>query len=82
MVRRHPLITEKIRFIDGVGDLGLSAEEVENKLSQIFYLAARWDCVLLLDEADVFLAERTKSDLKRNSLVSGELKSSKHLESH
>lgn len=27
--------------------------------------------VLLLDEADVFLEERTLSDLKRNSLVSG-----------
>lgn len=82
MVRRHPLITKKIRFTEVVGDLGLSAEEVENKLAEIFYLAERWDSVLLLDEADVFLAERTKSDLKRNSLVSGELKSSKHLESH
>ena len=32
--------------------------------------------MLLLDEADIFLAERTKSDLKRNSLVTGRLKSS------
>ena len=30
--------------------------------------------VLLLDEADVFLEERTLSDLDRNSLVSGELR--------
>ena len=28
--------------------------------------------VLLLDEADIFLEERTLSDLERNSLVSGE----------
>lgn len=28
--------------------------------------------VLLLDEADVFLEERTMADLQRNSLVSGE----------
>lgn len=27
--------------------------------------------VLLLDEADVFLEERTMADLQRNSLVSG-----------
>lgn len=30
--------------------------------------------VLLLDEADVFLEERTLSDLERNSLVSGKPK--------
>ena len=29
--------------------------------------------VLLLDEADVFLEERTMADLQRNSLVSGKL---------
>lgn len=68
-----------IKLIDSVGDLGLVAEVVEENLSRIFYLAEQWDCVLLLDEADVFLAERTKSDLKRNSLVSGELKLSKKL---
>ncbi|EQB52527.1 hypothetical protein CGLO_07843 [Colletotrichum gloeosporioides Cg-14] len=33
-------------------------------------MAHRWACVLLLDEADVFLAKRTKSDVKRNGLVS------------
>ncbi|KAI9838308.1 MAG: hypothetical protein M1819_005576 [Sarea resinae] len=52
------------------GDLGLSAPDVERELNDIFHLAQQWDCVLLLDEADVFLAQRTKTDLKRNSLVS------------
>ncbi|KAH0432247.1 tol-like protein [Colletotrichum camelliae] len=33
-------------------------------------MAHRWACILLLDEADVFLAKRTKSDVKRNELVS------------
>jgi hypothetical protein len=37
-----------------------------------FSLANRWDCILLLDEADVFLAERTKEDFKRNGLVAGQ----------
>ena len=53
------------------GDLGITAEEVEKSLDDKFNLAQRWDCVLLLDEADVFLAQRTKTDLKRNTLVSG-----------
>ncbi|KAK5651408.1 hypothetical protein OQA88_12496 [Cercophora sp. LCS_1] len=33
-------------------------------------LANRWGCILLLDEADVFLAKRTPQDFKRNGLVS------------
>lgn len=52
------------------GDLGLTAAEVEAELEDKFHLAELWDCVLLLDEADVFLAQRTRTDVKRNSLVS------------
>ena len=46
------------------------AADVEVELSEKFHLAERWDGVLLLDEADVFLARRTNTDIKRNSLVS------------
>jgi SpoVK/Ycf46/Vps4 family AAA+-type ATPase len=38
------------------GDLGLTPEDVKKRLGDIFNLAQAWDCVLLLDEADVFLA--------------------------
>ncbi|KAL7941801.1 hypothetical protein V8C42DRAFT_333749 [Trichoderma barbatum] len=51
------------------GDLGTTAAEVEKALETNFALANRWDCILLLDEADVFLAERTKEDFVRNGLV-------------
>ncbi|PTB69277.1 hypothetical protein BBK36DRAFT_1186644 [Trichoderma citrinoviride] len=51
------------------GDLGTTAAEVEMALETNFALANRWDCILLLDEADVFLAERTKEDFQRNGLV-------------
>lgn len=54
------------------GDIGETAVEVERKLEQHFKLAHLWGCVLLLDEADVFLAQRHESDVKRNALVSGE----------
>ena len=53
------------------GDLGTDAEAVEDRLEEYFHLAQRWGCVLLLDEADVFLAKRTTGDLRRNALVSG-----------
>lgn len=40
-----------------------------------FDMAHKWGCVLLLDEADVFLAKREKGgDLERNGIVSGTCK--------
>jgi hypothetical protein len=54
------------------GDLGSTAKEVEKNINGIFRLAHLWDCVLLLDEADIFIAQRDKDDLNRNALVSGE----------
>ncbi|KAH8810789.1 hypothetical protein F5884DRAFT_260292 [Xylogone sp. PMI_703] len=51
------------------GDLGTTANEVERALETNFALANKWGCILLLDEADVFLAERTKEDFVRNGLV-------------
>ncbi|KAF2647422.1 hypothetical protein K491DRAFT_784737 [Lophiostoma macrostomum CBS 122681] len=52
------------------GDLGSTALEVEVELSRHFDLASRWDCVMLLDEADVFLAKRSREDHGRNAIVS------------
>lgn len=51
------------------GDIGHEPAKVQQKLEEHFDLAHRWDCVLLLDEADVFLARRDLHDLQRNSLV-------------
>ncbi|KFZ04779.1 hypothetical protein V501_08981 [Pseudogymnoascus sp. VKM F-4519 (FW-2642)] len=51
------------------GDLGSDAKQVETALQTNFALANRWGCILLLDEADVFLAERRREDFKRNGLV-------------
>lgn len=54
------------------GDIGSTAEVVENRLNNYFDMAHKWGCVLLLDEADVFLAKREKGgDLQRNGIVSG-----------
>lgn len=50
--------------------MGTSAESVESALQDILELAARWQGVLLLDEADVFLEQRTRHDLHRNAVVS------------
>lgn len=40
------------------GDIGETARDVQLNLEHHFRLAHKWGCVLLLDEADVFLSER------------------------
>ena len=62
--------TERPLFAITCGDLGESAIEVEENLEMNFSLAHRWGCLLLLDEADVFLSLRSQTDLRRNAVVS------------
>lgn len=55
------------------GDIGSTAQEIEKNLQKHFELANQWGCVLLLDEADVFLTKRNWHDINRNSLVSSKI---------
>ncbi len=50
------------------GQLGVTASSVEASLTKILQRAARWDCVLLLDEADVYIRRRD-NDLEHNAIV-------------
>lgn len=52
------------------GDIGTHPEDIERYLDSVLSIGRTWDCVVLLDEADIFLEERSPSDLKRNALVS------------
>ena len=51
-------------------ELGTNVTKAEESLEQIFELAQTWKAVLLIDEADVFLAKRTATDIERNAFVS------------
>jgi SpoVK/Ycf46/Vps4 family AAA+-type ATPase len=61
---------EKPLFRVTCGDVGIEATKVEEYLQAAFRLGKLWDCVVLLDEADVFLEERDVKDLNRNAVVS------------
>lgn len=50
------------------GQLGITAASVEANLAQILQRAARWDSILLLDEADVYIRCRD-NDLQHNAIV-------------
>lgn len=52
-----------------VGQLGTNPDTLEKRLREILDVATTWDAVLLLDEADIFLEERTEHDVLRNAMV-------------
>lgn len=56
------------------GELGINAAEIDSKLGQALQVAEIWEAVVLLDEADVFMFERSRSDLEHNAVVSVFLK--------
>ncbi|KAH9828061.1 ATPase family associated with various cellular activities (AAA) [Teratosphaeria destructans] len=57
-------------YMMSAGDLGLDPRQVESKLQGILDMCTRWNAILLLDEADVFLEQRSLHELERNKLVS------------
>lgn len=63
-ISRRPLYTISS------GELGHEPTEIHKRLTSILELGENWDAVVLLDEADVFLARRDDHDLVRNAIVS------------
>jgi len=57
-------------YIVGASELSTNPSMLEEKLKSILSLATAWDAVLLIDEADVLLEERSLHEIERNSLVS------------
>ena len=54
-----------------MGTLGTTADDLERRLAEILKLSAKWDAIILLDEADSFLEKRSStSSLERNAMVS------------
>ncbi|KAG2059768.1 P-loop containing nucleoside triphosphate hydrolase protein [Suillus hirtellus] len=51
-------------------ELSTIPAELETKLGDVLKLATTWDAVVLIDEADVFLEQRSLHELERNALVS------------
>ncbi|KAJ5835546.1 ATPase AAA-type core [Penicillium robsamsonii] len=67
-------IAERPLYRVTCGDVGTKPEEVEKYLESVLHLGKIWNCVVLLDEADVFLEQRGLEDLNRNALVSAFLR--------
>jgi hypothetical protein len=57
-------------YMMSAGDLGLDPRNVESTLKDTLEMCTKWNAILLLDEADVFLEQRSLHELERNKLVS------------
>ena len=67
---REMVISSGMVDVTSAGDLGLDPRNVETKLQNILEMCTKWNAILLLDEADVFLEQRSLHELERNKLVS------------
>ncbi|KAK4870872.1 hypothetical protein LT330_000109 [Penicillium expansum] len=67
-------IAERPLYRVTCGDIGIKTEQVEKYLESVLHLGKIWNCVVLLDEADVFLEQRSLEDMNRNALVSAFLR--------
>jgi len=56
-------------YVVGGGDLGTTAASLDSALERIFDVATAWKAIVLIDEADVFLEQRSLHDLERNAMV-------------
>lgn len=56
-------------YVIGGGNLGTTAKELDRSLQGIFKVATAWKAILLIDEADAFLEERSINDLERSAMV-------------
>lgn len=63
-------IAQKPLFCITCGDIGTKPELVEQYLDTVLHLGKTWGCVVLIDEAEVFLEQRSLDNLERNALVS------------
>lgn len=57
-------------FIMSAGDLGIDSRHIEARLLNVLGMCTRWNAILLLDEAEIFLEERSLHELERNKIVS------------
>ncbi|KAH9903164.1 P-loop containing nucleoside triphosphate hydrolase protein [Cubamyces lactineus] len=56
-------------YVVGAADLGTHADALDQCLTSILKVSAIWGAVVLIDEADVFLEERTLAHIERNAMV-------------
>jgi MoxR-like ATPase len=76
LTHRLNIVAEHMRvplYSMSAAQLGIGSAEVEQTLGDILEMTTQWKAILLLDETEVFLEQRTIDGLERNKLVSSKL---------
>lgn len=60
--------TKRPLYVLEMAELGTTLSSVEDNLRRVFRRAARWNAVLLFDEADIFMSKRGEN-LERSAIV-------------
>lgn len=60
--------TRRPLYVLELGEMGTTAEQLEERLQRIFDRVTRWNAVLQFDECEIFLATRG-NDLERSAIV-------------
>ena len=69
--------TERPLLSVQAAQLGVNPDTIEKQFNNILLLGSRWNAVVLLDEADVYIAQRG-TDLIQNSIVAAFLRMLEH----
>lgn len=67
-------LSKRPLYVADVGEIGIDLDSVEDKLKLVLERASKWNAVLLLDEADIFLVKRDVDNIERNAIVGTFLK--------
>lgn len=74
MAEVYSELMEKPLYRIHAGTLGTNASVISKSLDEVFRRSARWNCALLIDEADVFVMTRG-DDMERNAVTAEFLRS-------
>ena len=63
-------VAHKPLYMMSSGELSEAVSDISNNLTRVMELATIWKAVLLINEADVFMAQRTNVNLEGNAVTS------------
>ena len=67
--RRTADSTGRSLYVVSMGELGTTPESLEERLLDVLDLCVPWGALVLIDEAEMLLERRSKSDIVRNAMV-------------
>ena len=62
-------VLHKPLYVVSMGELGTTPETLEERLLDILDLCTPWGALVLIDEAEMLLEQRSKNDIIRNAMV-------------